>query len=181
MKSNQGRCALFKSFNWAMLNNMFVWHCRLRGSQGWSVDRHFFFTKNKWKFPLQIHSKCKFCMQKSPMEDSDNTVFLRIACSNTRIFRHCGDLRCLFWGSSFVISNPRWSNKKLGIMKIYLGSRGPYNYQKALYTGKHFYLPKSTEKTHARRGLYALWITILCVLDNKDVYMWQEKVYDPKM
>ena len=22
---------------------------------------------------------------------------------------------------------------------------GPYNYQKALYTGKHFYLPKSTE------------------------------------
>ena len=50
----------------------------------------------------------------------------------------------------------------------------------ALYTGKHFYLPKSTEKKHARRGLYALWITILCVLDNKDVYMWQEKVYDPK-
>ena len=37
--------------------------------------------------------------------------------------------------------------------------RGPYNYQKALYTGKHFYLPKSTEKTHARRCLYALWIT----------------------
>ena len=58
--------------------------------------------------------------------------------------------------------------------------RGPYNYQKALYTGKHFYLPKSTEKIHARRGLSALWITILCVLDNKDVYMWQEKVYDPK-
>ena len=29
---------------------------------------------------------------------------------------------------------------------------GPYNYQKALYTGKHFYLPKSTEKTHARMG-----------------------------
>ena len=28
--------------------------------------------------------------------------------------------------------------------------------------------------------MYALWITILCVLDNKDVYMWQEKVYDPK-
>ena len=52
--------------------------------------------------------------------------------------------------------------------------RGPYNYQKALYTGKHFYLPKSTEKTHARRGLYALLITILCVLDNNDVYMWQE-------
>ena len=47
-------------------------------------------------------------------------------------------------------------------------------------TEKHFYLPKSTKKTHARRGLYALWITILCVLDNKDVYMWQEKVYDPK-
>ena len=23
---------------------------------------------------------------------------------------------------------------------------GPYNYQKATYTGKHFYLPKSTEK-----------------------------------
>ena len=57
---------------------------------------------------------------------------------------------------------------------------GPYNYQKALYTGKHFYLPKSTEKTHARRGLYAMWITILCVLDNKDVNMWQEKVYDLK-
>ena len=33
---------------------------------------------------------------------------------------------------------------------------------------------------NARKGLYALWITILCVLDNKDVYMWQEKVYDPK-
>ena len=33
---------------------------------------------------------------------------------------------------------------------------------------------KSTEKTHARRDLYALWITILCVLDNKDVYRWQE-------
>ena len=45
---------------------------------------------------------------------------------------------------------------------------------------KHFYLPKSTEKTNARRGLYALWLTILCVLGNKDVYMWQEKVYDPK-
>ena len=29
-----------------------------------------------------------------------------------------------------------------------------------IYTGKHFYLPKSIEKTHARRGLYALWITI---------------------
>ena len=57
---------------------------------------------------------------------------------------------------------------------------GPYNYQKALYTGKHFHLPKSTEKTRARRGLYALWIIILCVLDNKDVYMWLEKVYDPK-
>ena len=56
---------------------------------------------------------------------------------------------------------------------------GPYNYQKALYTGKHFYLPKSTEKTHARRGLLALWITFLCVLDNKDVYMWQNKVYNP--
>ena len=53
---------------------------------------------------------------------------------------------------------------------------GPYKYQKALYTGKHFYLPKRTEKTHARRGLHALWITILCVFDNKDVYMWQEKV-----
>ena len=47
-------------------------------------------------------------------------------------------------------------------------------------TGKHFYLPNSTEKTHARSGLYALWITILCVLDNKDVNMWQEKVYNPK-
>ena len=58
--------------------------------------------------------------------------------------------------------------------------RGPYDYQKALYTGKHFYLPKSTGKIHAMRGLYALWITILCVLDNRDVYMWQEKVYDLK-
>ena len=57
---------------------------------------------------------------------------------------------------------------------------GPYKYQKALYTGKHFYLPKSTEKKHARKGLYAMRITILCVLDNKDVYIWQEKVYDPK-
>ena len=47
-------------------------------------------------------------------------------------------------------------------------------------TGRYFYLPKSTEKTYARRGLYVLWITILCVLDNKDAYMWQEKVYDPK-
>ena len=52
--------------------------------------------------------------------------------------------------------------------------------KKAVYTGKHFYLPKSTKKTHARRGLYALWITILCVLDNKDVIMWQEEAYDPK-
>ena len=59
-------------------------------------------------------------------------------------------------------------------------NKGPYNYQKALYTGKHFYLPKGTEKTHARRDLYVLWINILCVLDNRDVYMWQEKVYDPK-
>ena len=42
-------------------------------------------------------------------------------------------------------------------------------------TGKH-YIPESIEKTHARRGLYVLWITILCMLDNKDVYMWQEKV-----
>ena len=29
-------------------------------------------------------------------------------------------------------------------------------------------------------GRYAMWITILCVLDNKDAYMCQEKVYDPK-
>ena len=56
---------------------------------------------------------------------------------------------------------------------------GPYNYKKALYTGKHFYLPKSTEITHARRDRYALWITVLCVLDNKDVNMCQEKVYNP--
>ena len=41
-------------------------------------------------------------------------------------------------------------------------------------------IPKSTEKTLERRGLYALWITILCVLGNKDVYMWHVKVYDPK-
>ena len=47
----------------------------------------FFFTKSKQKFPLQIHSKCKFCKQKSPREDSDNTVFLRIACSNAGILR----------------------------------------------------------------------------------------------
>ena len=59
------------------------------------------------------------------------------------------------------------------------GGGGPYNYQKALYTGKHFYLPKSTEKTHARRDLYALWITI-CVLDNKGGKKRTEKVYDPK-
>ena len=25
-----------------------------------------------------------------------------------------------------------------------------------------------------------MWISILCVLVNKIVYMWQEKVYDPK-
>ena len=31
-------------------------------------------------------------------------------------------------------------------------SLGPYNYQKALYTGKHYYLPKRTEKTHAKEG-----------------------------
>ena len=48
---------------------------------------------------------------------------------------------------------------------------GPYSYQKALYTGKHFYLPKSIEKTHARSGLYALWITILYVLDNKCIHV----------
>ena len=67
--------------------------------------------------------------------------------------------------------------------------RGPHQYggpRVHTITKKHyipestFYLPKSTENTHARRGLYALWITFLCVLDNKDVYMWQEKVYDPK-
>ena len=64
-----------------MLKDMFVWHCRPRGSACGSVDRHFYFsfTKCKQKFLLQIHSKCKFCMQKSPREDSDNTVFLRIA------------------------------------------------------------------------------------------------------
>ena len=57
-------------------------------------------------------------------------------------------------------------HRVLSLCKIYLLPRkdsGPYNYQKALYTGKHFYLPKNTEKTHARRGLYAMWITILCV------------------
>ena len=47
----------------------------------------FFFTKSKQKFPLQIHSKCKFCRLKSPREDSDNIIFLRIACSNARILR----------------------------------------------------------------------------------------------
>ena len=25
-----------------MLKNMFVWHCRPRGSAGWSVDQHFY-------------------------------------------------------------------------------------------------------------------------------------------
>ena len=40
---------------------------------------------------------------------------------------------------------------------------GSIQLPKRIYTGKHFDLPKSTEKTHARRGLYALWITILCV------------------
>ena len=73
---------------------------------------------------------------------------------------------------------PQIKSQKI-LNKYQLFLKGPYNYQKAIYTGKHFYLPKSTEKTHARRGLYALWITISCVLDNKDVYMWQEKVYDP--
>ena len=64
----------------AMLKNMFVWHCRPRGS---AVDRligFFFITKSKQMFLLQIHSKCKFFKQKPPRENSDNTVFLRIAC-----------------------------------------------------------------------------------------------------
>ena len=30
--------------------------------------------------------------------------------------------------------------------------RNPYNYQKALYTGKHFYLPKIIEKTTCKEG-----------------------------
>ena len=53
-------------------------------------------------------------------------------------------------------------------------------------TKKH-YIPESTfiyqnalRKHMQGGGLYALWITILYVLDNKNVYMWQEKVYDPK-
>ena len=60
---------------------------------------------------------------------------------------------------NFLIYQSNWSGP------------GPYNYQKALYTGKHFYLPKSTEKTQARLGLRN---TIFCVLNNKDVYRWQE-------
>ena len=62
--------------------------------------------------------------------------------------------------------------KMIKLINKQLKIKGPYNYQKALYTGKHSYLPKSTEKIHIRRGLYALWITILCVLDNKDVYTY---------
>ena len=46
---------------------------------------------------------------------------------------------------------------------------GPYNYQKALYTGKHFYLPKSTEKTHARRGLYALNLNLNSLLVKRQI------------
>ena len=69
-----------------------------------------------------------------------------------------------------------WLNVKVKL-DIFLGSiQLPKN---TIYRKAH-YLPKSTEKTHAMKGLYALWITILCVLDKKDVYMWQEKVYDPK-
>ena len=58
--------------------------------KGWVGRLAFYliFTKNNWKFPLQIHSKCKFCKQNSPMEDLDNIVFLnRIASLNTRILR----------------------------------------------------------------------------------------------
>ena len=60
-------------------------------------------------------------------------------------------------------------------------SQGSIQLPKSTIYRKALLFTKSTEKTHARRALYALWITILCVLDNKDVYMWQEKVYDPKM
>ena len=73
----------------AMLKKLLVWHCRPGGSQVGSVDRIFFFffyiTKKSWKFLLQICLKCKLnCMQNSPMIYSDTTVFLRIACSNTK-------------------------------------------------------------------------------------------------
>ena len=64
-------------------------------------------------------------------------------------------------------------SKNLILESIKGCNSGPYKYQKALYTGKHFYLPKNIEKTHATRGLYVLLITTLCVLDNKDVYRWQ--------
>ena len=40
---------------------------------------------------------------------------------------------------------------------------GPYNYQKALYTGKHLYLPKSTEKTHARGYVCSVDYYFMCV------------------
>ena len=72
-----------------MLKNMFVWHCRPRSSAGGSVD--FFFTKGKQKFPLQIHSKCKFCKQKSPREDSDQSrtngpINAHLTKSTTKLF-----------------------------------------------------------------------------------------------
>ena len=71
----------------ALLEELLVWHCRPGGSLGGSVDRIFFFLhyKKSWKFLLQICLKCKLnCMQNSPMIYSDTTVFLRIACSNTK-------------------------------------------------------------------------------------------------
>ena len=77
----------FSHTDQAMLKKLLVWHCRPGGSQGGSVDRIFFFyiTKKSWKFLLQIRLKCKLnCLQKSPMIYSDTTVFLRIACSNTK-------------------------------------------------------------------------------------------------
>ena len=82
-------------------------------------------------------------------------------------------------GHSTIIEDRITSARGCAYSLMGAGLQGPYNYQNALYTGKHFYLPKSTEKTYARRGLYVLWITILCVLDNKDACMWQEKVYNP--
>ena len=55
---------------------------------------------------------------------------------------------------------------------------GPYNYQKALYTESTFIYQKALRK-HMQGGVF-MPCGLLFVLDNKDVYLWQEKVYDPK-
>ena len=77
----------------------------------------------------------------------------------TRYFAYSDALKNSFFPRNIPLCNSLPSS-------VVSSKKGPYDYQKALYTGKHFNLPKSIKKTHAKGGVcmpcgllfYVCWI-----------------------